>query len=85
MADESLGHIDLRVISSAITGGTGGGGGESPIKKAEKFALEPLKGVEESFKKFGTLKEPSARLVLVVLVRLRSSEVSLPSESLWLA
>jgi len=58
MADESLGHIDLRVISSAITGGAGGGaGGESPIKKAEKFALEPLKGVEEAFKKFGTLKD----------------------------
>ena len=57
MADESLGHIDLRVISSAITGGAGGGGGESPIKKAEKFVLEPLKGVEESFKKFGTLKD----------------------------
>jgi phage-related protein len=58
MADESLGHIDLRVISTAITGGAGGGaGGESPIKKAEKFALEPLKGVEEAFKKFGTLKD----------------------------
>lgn len=58
MADESLGHIDLRVISSSITKGVGGNNDdESPRKKAEKFVIQPLKNAEEAFKKFGTLKD----------------------------
>lgn len=61
MADESLGHIDLRLISSAITGGAGGAGGGIPAGtsggKAEQVALQPLKALEAAFQKFGTLKD----------------------------